>query len=70
MNTDELIKVLSCGDASYDEQEQAAETIEELYRRNRELLIALDAVDSEIALEGHLQELVSDALTRYRQPST
>lgn len=35
-----------------------------------ELLSILEAVDSEISLDGQLQELVSDALTRHRQPST
>ena len=45
MNTDELIKVLSCGDASHEEQEQAAETIEALYRQNRELIRRADAMD-------------------------
>ena len=34
-----------------------------------ELLSILESVDSEIALDGQLQELVSDALTRYRRQS-
>lgn len=54
----------------WEEYVTASEEIQELRRvrgrlhaQNGELLAALTAVDSEIALPGHLQELVSTAIT-------